>query len=119
MRMRLAWSSWVPCEAFNRNTSTPASNKLRITASESAEGPSVATILVAGMRFKNEKGQGYATITKIHKLRGNRFSTSHYAALPGYLACHHPRSHGVFAYQQQRASYGRTHVDGFERSWAW
>ena len=40
---------WVPCEAFSRNTSTPASNKLRRTASESVDGPSVATILVAGM----------------------------------------------------------------------
>ena len=76
----------------------------------------MATILVAGMLFKRKGVQGYATITKIHKLRGNRFSTSHYAALPGYLACHNSRSHGVLADQQQRASHRHPHVDGLERS---
>ena len=48
--IRAACSACVPCEAFNRNTSTPASSNCRSTASESLAGPSVATILVLGIK---------------------------------------------------------------------
>ena len=43
---------------FSRNTSTPASNNFANTSSESVEGPSVATIFVARIRYWS----GYATI---------------------------------------------------------
>ena len=46
IEIRLAWSSWVPCEKFSLNTSTPASNRRSIIAAVELAGPRVETILV-------------------------------------------------------------------------
>src|ERR1017187_9039908 len=48
--MRAACSACVLCDALRRKTSTPARSSCRIAGGESLAGPSVATILVLGIR---------------------------------------------------------------------
>ena len=48
--IRAACSACVPCEAFRRNTSTPADEQLPDAFGASLAGPSVATILVLAIK---------------------------------------------------------------------